>query len=154
MTQSFRTTKLCVEVCAWVRLIFSVSRLLIMCLDAQESTTNALSSRFRVDAGRHLSLEGEKNVALSCSLNLNRDFLPASTLLHSDLALVTLSRAGAMQQYPESHHLCTEAVQQCPEEDKASGSSRSSYLRTSIRGFHRVAPREHHGRSFWRETWR
>ena len=51
-------------------------------------------------------------------------------------------------------HPCAGAMQQCPAEDKASGSSRSSYLRTSIRGFHRFAPREHHGRSFWRETWR
>ena len=64
------------------------------------------------------------------------------------------SCAGAMQQYPESHHLCAGAMQQCPAEDKASGSSRSSYLRTSIRGFHRFAPREHHGRSFRRETCR
>ena len=30
------------------------------------------------------------------------------------------SCAGAMQQYPESHHLCTEAVQQCPEEETPS----------------------------------
>ena len=51
-------------------------------------------------------------------------------------------------------HPCAGAMQQCPAEDKASGSSRSSYLRTSIRGFHRFACREHHGRSFWRETWR
>ena len=49
-------------------------------------------------------------------------------------------------------HPCAGTMQQCPEEDKASGSSRSSYLRTSIGGFHRFAPREHHGRSFWRET--
>ena len=51
-------------------------------------------------------------------------------------------------------HPCAGAMRQCPAEDKASGSSRSSYLRTSMRGFHRFAPREHHGRSFWRETWR
>ena len=51
-------------------------------------------------------------------------------------------------------HPCAGAMRQCPAEDKVSGSSRSSYLRTSIRGFHRFAPREHHGRSFWRETWR
>ena len=51
-------------------------------------------------------------------------------------------------------HPCAGAMRQCPAEDKASGSSRSSYLRPSIRGFHRFAPREHHGRSFWRETWR
>ena len=51
-------------------------------------------------------------------------------------------------------HPCAAAMRQCPAEDKASGSSRSSHLRTSIRGFHRFAPREHHVRSFWRETWR
>ena len=37
-------------------------------------------------------------------------------------------------------------MRQCPAEDKTSGSSRSSHLRTSIRRFHRFAPREHHGR--------
>ena len=43
------------------------SFLLIMCIDAPESTTNSRSSGLRVDAGRHLFSEGEKNVALSCS---------------------------------------------------------------------------------------
>ena len=38
-----------------------------MCSDAPESTTNSPSSGFRVDAGKHLFSEGEKNVALSCS---------------------------------------------------------------------------------------
>ena len=38
------------------------SFLLIMCIDAPESTTNSLSSGLRVDgAGRHLFSEGEKN---------------------------------------------------------------------------------------------
>ena len=40
------------------------SFLLIMCIDAPESTTNSLSSGLRVDAGRHLFSEGEKDVAL------------------------------------------------------------------------------------------
>ena len=47
------------------------SFLLIMCIDAPESTTNSLSSGLRIDAGRHLFSEGEKNVALSCSFNFN-----------------------------------------------------------------------------------
>ena len=47
------------------------SFLLIMCIDAPESTTNSRSSGLRVDAGRHLFSEGEKNVALSCSFNFN-----------------------------------------------------------------------------------
>ena len=48
------------------------SFLLIMCIDAPESSTNFLSSGLRVDAGRHLFSEGEKNVALSCSFNFNK----------------------------------------------------------------------------------
>ena len=47
------------------------SFLLIMCVDAPESTTNSLSSGFNVDAGRHLFSEGEKNVALFFSFNFN-----------------------------------------------------------------------------------
>ena len=38
--------------------------LLIMCIDAPESTANSLSSGLRVDAGRHLFSEDEKNAAL------------------------------------------------------------------------------------------
>ena len=45
------------------------SFLLIICIDARESTTNSRSSGLRVDAGRHLFSEGEKNVALSCTFN-------------------------------------------------------------------------------------
>ena len=66
------------------------SFLLIMCIDAPESTTNSLSSSFNVDAGRHLFSEGEKNVALSCSFNFHT-FWPTSTLLRGHLAFATLS---------------------------------------------------------------
>ena len=58
----------------FVKVSISVSLksfLLIMCIDAAESTTNSRSSGLRVDAGRHLFSESEKNVALSCSFNLN-----------------------------------------------------------------------------------
>ena len=41
---------------------FSITQVLFACID--ESTTNSLSSSLRVDAGRHLFSEGEKNVAL------------------------------------------------------------------------------------------
>ena len=47
------------------------SSLLIICIDAPESTTNSRSSGLRVDAGKHLFSEGEKNVALACSVKLN-----------------------------------------------------------------------------------
>ena len=50
------------------------SFLMIMCIDAPESTTNSLSSSPRVDgAGKHLFSEGEKNAVLSFSLNF-KDF--------------------------------------------------------------------------------
>ena len=42
--------------------------LLIMCIDAPESTKNYLSSGLLVDAGRHLFSEGEKNGVLCFSL--------------------------------------------------------------------------------------
>ena len=42
-----------------------------MCIDAPESTTNSRSSGLRVDAGRHICWEGEKNAALWCSFNFN-----------------------------------------------------------------------------------
>ena len=41
------------------------------CIDAPESRTNSRSSGLRVVAGKHLFSESEKNVALSCSFNLN-----------------------------------------------------------------------------------
>ena len=66
------------------------SFLLIICIDAPESTTNSRSSGLRVDAGRHLFSEGEKNVALFFSFNF-KHFWPASTLLRGHLALATLS---------------------------------------------------------------
>ena len=52
------------------------SFLLIMCIDAPESTTNSLSSGLRVDgADRHQFSEGEKNVVLCFSLENFRIFL-------------------------------------------------------------------------------
>ena len=62
------------------------SFLLIMCIDAPESTTNSLSSSFNVDAGRHLFSGDEKNVAFFMLLQFEHIFgqLPrcfAGTLL-------------------------------------------------------------------------
>ena len=45
--------------------------LLIMCIDAPESTKNSLSSGLRVDASRHLFSKSEKNAALRCSFNFD-----------------------------------------------------------------------------------
>ena len=49
--------------------------LLIMCIDAPESTTNSRSSGLGFDgAGRHLFSEGEKNAVLSFSFNFLNTF--------------------------------------------------------------------------------
>ena len=68
------------------------SFLLIICIDAPESTTNSRSSGLRFDgAGRHLFSEGEGNAALFFS----------STLLHGQLALATPSPPGTDPQILE-----------------------------------------------------
>ena len=60
------------------------SFLLIMCIDAPESTTNSRSSGLRFDAGRHLFSEGEKNAALFFSFKLRvlLDSLHAASRAH------------------------------------------------------------------------
>ena len=75
--------------------------LLIICIDAPESTTNSRSSGLRVDAGRHLFSEGEKNVALSRSYKFCHTFgqLPrcfAGTLLLPFRLLDRSSNFGAL----------------------------------------------------------
>ena len=87
------------------------SFLLIICIDAPESTTNSHSSGFRVDARKHLFSEGEKNVALSYSFIFLTNSWPASTLLRGHLALATLSPPETDPQivedwgYPHEVHL-------------------------------------------------
>ena len=67
------------------------SFLMIMCIDAPESTTKSRSSGLRFDAGKHLFSEGEKNAAFVFLLYFLEHFWPASTLLHWHLPLATLS---------------------------------------------------------------
>ena len=63
------------------------SFLLVMCIDAPESTTNSLSSGLIFgDAGRHRSSASEKKVDLSFSFSFTI-FWPDSTLLHEHIAL-------------------------------------------------------------------
>ena len=150
-------TQNCVSPCAWVRLI--VSRIVVFapgpCFLHEQISSNSICACHPRARG-HEFFTGKNKTTRICachpcashtSVSFKKKKLPISDLdCHSC--------AGAMQQYPESHRLCSEAVQQCPAENKASSSIRSSYLRTSIGGYHRFAPREHHERSFWRETWR
>ena len=73
---------------------FSITQvlfLLIICIDAPESTTYSRSSGLRFDAGRHLFSEGEKNVALSCSFNFNTLLASFHAASRGHLALATLS---------------------------------------------------------------
>ena len=119
----------------------------------------------------HEFFTGEKNDLNLCVSSLCKPYLCiVKKKNYPSPDLECHSCARAIQQYPESHHLCAGghatmsrrrnsvilagAMRQCPAEDEASGSSRRSHLQTSTGGFHRFAPREHHGRSFWRETWR
>ena len=68
------------------------SFLLIMCIDAPESTTNSLSSGLGFDgAGRHHFSEGEKNVVSCFSFNFRIFFGQPPTPLYGHLALATLS---------------------------------------------------------------
>ena len=62
------------------------SFMLIICIDAPESTTHARSSGLRFDAGMRLFSEGEKNVFYVSPLIFGY-FWPASTLLHGHIAL-------------------------------------------------------------------
>ena len=71
-------------------------------IDAPESTTNSRSSSFRVDAGRHLFSEGEKNVALSCSFKSNTPFGQLPRCFAGHLALATLSPPETDPQILES----------------------------------------------------
>ena len=78
------------------------SFLLIMCIDAPESTTNSRSSNFRVDASKHLFSDAVKNVALWCSFNFNtllNSFHAASRApcsCHSDSSWDRSSNFGAL----------------------------------------------------------
>ena len=62
------------------------SFLLIMCIDAPESSTNSLSFGLIVDAGKHLFSEGEKNVVYPSPL-ASGYILSFSTRLHGHIAL-------------------------------------------------------------------
>ena len=67
---------------------FSITQvlLLIMCIDAPESTTNSRSSGLRVDAGRHLFPKVRRMLLFHAPLIFTH-FWPASTLLHEPIAL-------------------------------------------------------------------
>ena len=64
--------------------------LLIMCIDAPESTTISRSSGLRFDASRHLFPKVRRMLLCFAPLILEQ-FWPASTPLHGHLALATLS---------------------------------------------------------------
>ena len=75
--------------------------------------------RVILEQGAMSSSQGKKKPNL-CVSSLCR---PYFRIVQKKLPISDLdchSYAGVMQQYPESHHLCTEAVQQCPEEETPS----------------------------------
>ena len=131
-------TQNCVSPCAWVKLIFSVSRIVTF---AQGPCSLRPTTRFtRVILGfgatrsifqatRFVRVILEQG-AMSSSQGKKRPDLCVSSLCKPYLCIVQKKKnisdlechscAGAMQQYPESHHLCAGAMQQCPEEETPS----------------------------------
>ena len=159
------STQNCVSPCAWVKLIFSVSRIVIFAqgpcsLHAQFSRqvdlcVSCLSRVHEFFTGKREKKKTTRICACHpCASHTSISFKKKTTQILT--VILVQDPCSNIQshsvQKKKLRHLCAGAMQQCPAEDKASGSSRSSHLRTSIRGFHRFAPREHHGRPFWRET--
>ena len=117
-------TQNCVSPCAWVKLIFSVSRIVIFAqgpcsLHAQFFQATRFV-RVILEQGAMSSSQGKKNDLICachpCASHTSISFKKKNN--NSDLDCH--SCAGAMQQYPESHHLCAGAKQQCPEETPSS----------------------------------
>ena len=169
-------TQNCVSPCAWVKLIFSVSQIVILAqgpcsLHAQFSRRLDLCVS-SLSRGSISSSQGEEKKTTTricacnpCASHTSVSFKKTPTQILTVILVqgpcsniqshtIFVQKPCNSVQKKKLRHPCAGAMQQCPAEDKASGSSRSSYLQTSIRGFHRFAPREHHGRSFRRETWR
>ena len=132
-------------------------------LDLCAPTSLLVSSlgRGHVSSNRHHSLLPPRASHISVSFKKN-----LTTLLRSYMPFLCRGHAAVSR---INRHPCAGAMQHCPAEEKTSemckrrGSllcllrsafSRNSHLRASSRGFHRFAPHEHHGRPFWRETWR
>ena len=67
------------------------SFLLIMCIDAPESTTNSRFSGLRVDANKHLFQKVRRILLFGAPLIFSTHCWPASTLLRGHLPLATLS---------------------------------------------------------------
>ena len=179
-------TQFCVSPCAWVKQIFSVSRIKLV-IFAQGPHTLLQTTRFvRVilEQGAMCSSRDDPICACHrCASHISVSFKKTlTTLLRSYVSFLCRGHAAVSRVTPSlcrghatvsrrrnSVILVQGATRQCPAEDKASGlcrerghlfsllrstPARNSHLRTSSRGFHRFAPREHHGRAFWRETWR
>ena len=114
-------TQNCVSPCAWVKLIFSVSNC-HLCAGAMLSSRSnfqqldlCVSSLIREPRVLHREKKTE-----FVRVILVQAILPYRSKKKTISDLDCHSCAGAMQQYPESHHLCTEAAQQCPEEETPS----------------------------------
>ena len=112
-------TQNCVSPCAWVKQIFSASRIVVFAQGPRSLRPTTRFARVILEQGAMSSSQGKKPEFVRVILvqaklpHRSKKKLPISDLdCHSC--------AGAMQQYPESHHLCTEAVQQCPEEETPS----------------------------------
>ena len=133
-------SKLCVRLAHGAKLIFSVSRIVVFCagghalLHAQFSRQLDLCVS-SLSRGAMSSSQGKKNDPEFVRVILVQGKLPYRSKKKPSQILTAILVQG-----PCSNIQSRSVQQQCLAEDKASGSSRSSYLRTSIRGFHRFAP--------------
>ena len=116
-------TQNCVSPCAWVKLIFSVSRIVVFaqvpCSFPVQFFSATRFVRVILEQGAMNSSQGKKRPDL-CVSSLCRPYLCIVQKKKTISDLECHSCAGAMQQYPESHHLCAGAMQQCPEEETPS----------------------------------
>ena len=198
-------TQNCVSPCAWVKLIFSVSRIKLV-IFAQGPCSLRQATRFaRASLNRGHTLFSRQLDLCVSSLSREPCVLRKTTRFVRDILVQAISLYHSKKKKPDypsqiirvilmqgscssiqSHaifvqgpcnsvqkkklrHPCAGAMRPFSAEDKASGlcrerghlfslsgstPARNLHLRTSSRGFHHFAPREHHGRPFWRETWR
>ena len=181
-------TQCCVSPCAWVKLIFSVSRIVVFAQGPCSSSRSILQAtrfvRGILEQGAMCSSRDDPICACHpCASHISvsfkkkpdypsqiiRDILMQGPCSSIQSHAIFVQRPCNSVQKKKLRHPCAGAMRQCPAEDKASGlcterghlfslsrstPARNWHLRTSSRGFHRFAPHEHHGRPFWRETWR
>ena len=119
-----------------------------LCAGAMLSSRSILQAtrfvRVMLEQGSMSSSQGKEKTTRICACHPCASHTSLSFKKKKPTQILTVILVHGPCSNIQSHTIfvrpCAGAMQPCPEEDNASGSSRSSYLRTSIRGFHRFAP--------------